>query len=161
MRFLFHRHGVILHTVAVVVIGFCPGVGLLRAGEMFEVMSHEKDLKLVYQIPRKDCVKQPEWILTKELPVPLTSLCANVLRETIPSDSPDAGQWRVEHVAFWPFRDPNRGRPVPEDLRNRWCCLISLSCYKDYTGEWWKRTKRAVVLLDGTVIKPTPRLDLQ
>jgi hypothetical protein len=45
---------------------------------------------------------------------------------------------------------------MPEDIQDRWFCLVEMSNFKDYTGEWWKNIKYAVVMLDGTYVPLSP-----
>ncbi len=116
---------------------------------------------LVYQLPRAVIAAQPKWAMGDPLPVPLTKLCQTALDGSKDPKSPAPGGWRVEHVQFWRFKGPQHlgANPrfqatadVPEDLQDRWFCVVEMSHFGDRTGEWWRNIKYAVVLLDGTYV---------
>jgi hypothetical protein len=120
---------------------------------------------LVYQLPRSALARQPKWNAGDGLPVPLSKLCRIALDKTNDPQSSDTSGWRVEHVQFWRVKGPqypgNNPRfqataDIPSDLQDRWFVVFQLSDYKNHTGDWWKNSKYAVVMLDGTYVPLSP-----
>ena len=117
-------------------------------------------VQLVYQLPRSECARQPQWDpANQELPISIKQLCEAALTNVTAPDFADAKSWKVENIQFqhlpatWSGNDS-----YPADLLNRWFCILQLQAYGDYKApDWWSRSKYSVVLLDGTVLKPTRR----
>ena len=135
-----------------------------RAGDLFPFCIDFNGGPLVYQLPRPVIAQQPKWSMGEKLPVPLSKLCQIARDGAIDPKSPDAAGWKVEHVQFWRMRNPDNSYglaeydvsgKVPADLDDRWYCVVELSHYGDYTGDWYKNLKYGVVMLDGTYVPPT------
>ena len=126
----------------------------------------QQNSSLVYQLPRSVLAQQPKWTMGDDLPVPLSRLCQIALDKSNDPASPDAGGWKVEHIQFWRIKGPDsfgdyprfQATPeIPPNLQDRWFCMFQLSKYGNHTGDWWKNSKYAVVMLDGTYVPLSPR----
>lgn len=134
-----------------------------HAEDWYVLRPHPSGGPKVYQITRAQAAAQPRWSMGQPMPIPLEKLAQIALDKTVEPNSPDATYWKVEHIYFWRMDDHKRGSnphfqataDMPGDLQDRWFCEFQLSCYKDYSGGWWKNTRYAVVLLDGTFVPAT------
>ncbi len=111
----------------------------------------------VFQIPRSECTNQPKWNpATQEPPIPIQRLCELAISNVTAPDNIDATKWKVEDIHLQHFPATwSGGEQYPADLVDRWFLVLNLTAYGDYkASDWWNRYRYAVVLLDGTVLKP-------